>query len=277
MTQLARIPTVSLKPLSPELSPEVLTWATELRALFAATGLSINRFTHLHPLIDKGTVSRYLNGKRVPRDRWFLDTLMAVQEHAGRALTPAARDHLGELQLRALATAHPHEYRVRKASDELEVAVAARWEAERRAGVIEERLADRIRQVRELTADNERLRAERRRLDQEIAELTEQLRLASERGLRAEHRCRELEEILYRLDDQVVLELAAIDQDHAAIGDRVLVLAQQTADQAVSDGRRTADEILAQARKEAADILGRAARRGMPEAPAGRPWTPPPR
>src|SRR5690606_2774668 len=41
---------------------------------------------------------------------------------------------------------------------------------------------------------------------------------------------------------------------------RVLALAQQTADQAISDARREADETLGRARHEADDILGKARR-----------------
>jgi hypothetical protein len=84
VTEVARLRYAGLAPLSPDLSPEVAAWANELRALFTATGLSINRFVRLYPHIDKGTVSRYLNGKRVPRDRWFLETLLSLPADAGR-------------------------------------------------------------------------------------------------------------------------------------------------------------------------------------------------
>src|SRR5262249_14734515 len=69
-----------LKPLSRDLSPQVAEWARELRALFVATDLTISRFVRLHPHIDKGSVSRYLNGKRIPREHWLLDALMAALE-----------------------------------------------------------------------------------------------------------------------------------------------------------------------------------------------------
>ncbi len=261
MTQIARIPTVSLKPLSPDLSPDVFTWANELRALFAATGLSISRFALMYPLIDKGTASRYLNGKRVPRDRWFLDTLIAVRDDAGKPLTPAAREHLTQLQLHALEAAHPHEYKLRKVTDELEIAVTGRREAERYARGIEEQLADRVRQIRELSADKERLRAawdhdraHMQALTREVADLTERLYLARERGVRAEHRCRQLEEVLFRLD--AASDDRAIDEDGLGAAARVLALAQQTADQAIEESRREADELLDRARQEATNILG---------------------
>lgn len=47
--------------------------------------------------IGKGTISRYLNGQRVPRDRWFLDRLLAIQSDNGNPVTLAVREHLTRL------------------------------------------------------------------------------------------------------------------------------------------------------------------------------------
>ncbi|WP_407921465.1 DivIVA domain-containing protein [Actinomadura soli] len=273
MTQIVPEHSVRLKPLSPELDPVVQAWANELRGLFLATGLSINRFALLNPHIDKGTISRYLNGRRVPRERWFLDKLLDAQEEAGRPLTPAVREHLADLQVRALEMAHPHEYKIRKVTDELQLAVASQREAERHARDLEQRLAERIRQVDELTAEQGRLRnawaSERtylhavlQRLDREITELTAQLKLARDRGLQAEYRCQRLEEVLDLLDppDQPDEHIhhAVVKADDPVTFEpavRTLALAQQTADQAIADSRREADEILMMARREATQIL----------------------
>src|SRR5690242_18057181 len=111
MPDIARKPSAGLKPLASDLSTEVLDWVDELRTIWGAIGLSMNQFAALHP-IDKGTISRYLNGQRVPRDRWFLDKLLAIQADYGQPVTLAVREHLTRLQLRALEVAHPHEYRV---------------------------------------------------------------------------------------------------------------------------------------------------------------------
>lgn len=213
MTEIARVPSPGLAPLSADLGLEVFAWATELRALFAATVLSISRFVRLHPHIDKGTVSRYLSGKRVPRDKWFLETLLSVQADVGKATTSEVRGHLTGLQLDALLTAHPHEYKIRIISDDLETAVTGQREAERYARGIEERLAERGRRIQELDADLRRLRAawnddragtraEHDRLAREIADLTEQLRWARERAIQSEHRCQHLEDLIDRLDVQ---------------------------------------------------------------------------
>ena len=210
MPDIARRSPADMKPLAPGLSAEVLDWAVELRMIWAATGLSMNQFASLHP-IDKGTISRYLNGQRVPRDRWFLDKLLAIQADYGQPVTPAVREHLATLQLRALAVAHPHEYRVRRINDELEIATTSKLEAERYARALEEQLTDRNRQVSELVAAKGRLRAawdadrvamqaDCERLTREIGQIAGQLHLARERTAQAERRCQLLEDLLGHLD-----------------------------------------------------------------------------
>ena len=217
MSDVARKPPADLRPLNPGLSAEVLAWVSELRVIWAAAGLSMNQFASLHP-IDKGTISRYLNGQRVPRDRWFLDKLLAIQSDIGRPVTPAVREHLTGQHLRALEVAHPHEYRVRLVSDELEIALTGRLEAERYALALEQQLAERNRQVQELADDKGRLRAawdaaaglamqaEYERLTREIATITRQLDLARKQEAQASLRCRHLEGLLDHLDILSVAE-----------------------------------------------------------------------
>jgi DNA-binding CsgD family transcriptional regulator len=206
----------ALKPLAPGLSPEVQDWVEELRRVWVATGLSLNQFASVHP-IDKGSVSRYLNGQRVPRDRWFLDKILAIQAASGQAVTPAVREHLTELHLRALAIAHPHEYRVRLVSDELEIAVTGKLEAERYARDLEHQLAASNQQVAELVADMGRLqtaldaertttRTEFERVTGEIDRVTGQLHQARERAAKAEWRCEVLEQVLDHLDSRATAD-----------------------------------------------------------------------
>jgi hypothetical protein len=174
-------------------------WVDELRAVWQATALSMGQFAVLHPF-DKGTVSRYLSGQRVPGERHFLDTLLTTLESYGRPVTPAVREYLTGLQMRALEAAHPHEYRVRLVKDELEVTLTGRLEAERYARALEEQLAERSREIQELTEDRNRLRAtldaEYARLIQEIEKLSQDLTLARSRSERADQRCVELEAVL---------------------------------------------------------------------------------
>jgi hypothetical protein len=204
MSDIARRSQADLKPLDPGLSAEILIWVSELRVIWAATGLSLNQFTALHSPIDKGTISRYLNGRRVPRDPWFLDKLLAVQADNGQPVTPAVREHLTTLHLRALEAAHPHEYRVRLVHDELKIALTGKREAERYARDLEGQLIERNRQVTELVEDKTRLQtawdADYLRLTREINEITDQLGLARDRACEAEQRCQQLEDLLNHLD-----------------------------------------------------------------------------
>ena len=192
-----------LKPLDPDLRPEVRVWVDELRAVWQATGLSMGQFAVLHPF-DKGTISRYLSGHRVPGERHFLDTLLTTLESYGRPVTPAVREYLTGLQMSALEAAHPHEYRVRLVKDELEVALTGKLEAERYARALEEQLAERNREIQELNEDRNRLRAtldaEYARLVQEIEKLSNDLALARSRSVRADQRCAELEAVLDLID-----------------------------------------------------------------------------
>jgi len=193
------LPASALKPLDPDLRPEVRVWVDELRVVWQATGLSMGQFAVLHPF-DKGTISRYLSGHRVPGERHFLDTLLTALESYGRPVTPAVREYLTGLQMRALEAAHPHEYRVRLVKDELEVVLTGKLEAERYARALEGQLAERNREIQELTEDRNRLRAssdaEYARLMQEIEGLSNDLTLARSRSARADLSCAELEAVL---------------------------------------------------------------------------------
>jgi hypothetical protein len=203
MAEISCLPATALKPLDPELRPEVRVWVDELREVWQATGLSMGQFAVLHPF-DKGTISRYLGGHRVPGERHFLDALLTTLDSHGRPVTPAVREYLTGLQMRALEAAHPHEYRVRLVKDELEVALTGRQEAERYARGLEEQLAERNRDIQDLTEDRNRLRAtldaEYARLMQEIDQLSQDLSLARSRSVRADQRCAELEAVLDLMD-----------------------------------------------------------------------------
>jgi hypothetical protein len=234
MPEISLLPASVLKPLDPDLRAEVRVWVDELRAVWQETGLSMGQFAVLHPF-DKGTISRYLSGHRVPGERHFLDTLLTTLDSYGRPVTPAVREYLTGLQMRALEAAHPHEYRVRLVKDELEVALTGRLEAERYARALEEQLAERNRDIQELTEDRNRLRAARdaeyARLIQEIEKLSQDLSLARSRSVRADQRCAELEAVLDLMDQarpdqgQDVDALPAVPYaDWGSIASRVIPL-----------------------------------------------------
>ena len=131
----------------------------ELREIWAAAGLSMNEFASSPPCRQGHYLPVPQRQACPPWPPWFLDKLLAIQADNGKPVTPDAREHLTWLHLRALEIAHPHEYRVRLISDELEIALTGKLEAERYARVLEEQLAERNRQVQELTDDKGRLRA----------------------------------------------------------------------------------------------------------------------
>ena len=203
VSEISSWPASSLKPLDPELRPEVRAWVCGLRTVWEAAGLSIGQFAVRYPF-DKGTISRYLSGQRVPGERHFLDMLLSALESSMQPVTPAVRDHLTGLQMSALQAAHPHEYRVRLVKDELEIALTSRLEAERYIRVLESQLAERNREIQEITEDRNRLRAtldmECARLTAEIEELAKDLDLARSRSARADQRCMELESVLDLMD-----------------------------------------------------------------------------
>jgi hypothetical protein len=235
MSEVSCLPASVLKPLDPDLRPEVRVWVDELRAVWQATGLSMGQFAVLHPF-DKGTISRYLSGHRVPGERHFLDTLLTTLESYRRPVTPAVREYLTGLQMRALEAAHPHEYRVRLVKDELEAALTGRLEADRYARALEEQLAGRNREIKELTEDRNRLRAtlnaEYARLIQEIEKLSKDLALARSRSVRADQRCAELEAVLDLMDQAYSDQNQDVDDvppavlyaDWGSIASRVLPL-----------------------------------------------------
>ena len=103
-----------------------------------------------------------------------------------------------------METAHPHGYQVRRANDELKIAITCQQEAERYARDLEGQIAERNHQIVELTEDKDRLQtawnADYERLTREINEITEQLSLARERALQSERRCQLLEDLLDHLE-----------------------------------------------------------------------------
>jgi hypothetical protein len=204
MSDIARRSPADLKTSDSDLSVEVREWRNQLQVIWKAVGLSYGQFAYLHGHVDKGTISRYLNGQRVPRDPWFLDKLLALQAEKGQPLTPDAREHLTELHLRALQVAHPHEYRVRLVEDELKIATTGKFEAERYARDLVEQLAERNRQIDELTEAKGRLQValdeDYERLTREIGEIKDQLRLAQERADHYQRRCQQLEDLHDYLD-----------------------------------------------------------------------------
>ncbi|MGC9539940.1 hypothetical protein [Streptomyces sp. UG1] len=92
--------------LSPELSPAVEAFVTDLRTYFARLDVSVRAYAGRRHM-DPGTVSRYLNGSR--RTPWsFVNTLLAdVAEHCGTPVTADAIAGLRRLHDAASACRQP--------------------------------------------------------------------------------------------------------------------------------------------------------------------------
>ena len=190
--------------------PEVKAFAAALKPLFKSLGMSLGAFCAGRP-IGSDALSRYINGKRVPRDRYLLEELFRLRLQADIPLTEEARDHLIGLHDTALRAIHPHAHQVQTVTDELTHTVTALRESRRHIASLEKELADRTRQYDDLTTANQQLRdawdSDRLTAQQEIDDLTAQLDLARGHYTRAEQRRSELEELLELLatsspDDQ---------------------------------------------------------------------------
>ncbi|MEU0751389.1 helix-turn-helix transcriptional regulator, partial [Streptomyces albogriseolus] len=78
-----------LQPLGDDLNDASRALAEALRELFESLHLSIRRYAARRRL-DPGTVSRYLNGTRLPPWQVISDLFADVAEHRGTAVTTEA-------------------------------------------------------------------------------------------------------------------------------------------------------------------------------------------
>ncbi|AZQ72591.1 hypothetical protein EKH77_16415 [Streptomyces luteoverticillatus] len=204
-----------LAPLGDGLSAEKRALAENLRELFAGMGISIRRYAARKHL-DAGTVSRYLNGARVPP--WdFISGLIADLNREEKPVTLEVEQMLRELRLKASAPGfRTHE--LQKLQAQLEQADHDVRSAEFRQQVLtdalqdrQHRLADLERQLNHLEREREegrlayeaalvvwqdkyeKLREQRDQLSQEVGELREALGAARLAAYAAEKRCDELE------------------------------------------------------------------------------------
>ncbi|MEU6772154.1 hypothetical protein [Streptomyces sp. NPDC046759] len=166
---------------------------------------------------DAGTISRYLNGKRVPPWDFVVDLMSdAAQGHGGP--TEEALEHIRELHRTALRAGGSPQHTIQLLQDELadNDRRTRQWDAYRETLLQalqdrQHRIEDLELQMRELEAghgrdlaeaagaiaryqdDAESLRTQRDQLKAEIADLKEELARAKEHSLFHEQRCRDLE------------------------------------------------------------------------------------
>ncbi|MEW2809862.1 chromosomal replication initiator protein DnaA [Streptomyces massasporeus] len=207
----------ALVPLGGDLPGESRALAEALRRLFDGLGLSVRRYaTRRHR--DAGSVSRFLNGTRIPPWEFVNDLISDVTEHQGQPPTQEAMELLRALYRSALAESGSAFSRVQLLEDQLADAdrrsvesVAVVRALERALADAQHRSADLELQIRQLhsrqderTAQADKslrlyedqvtaLLRERQNLLREVEALGEQLLDAHDRRAQAERRCEELE------------------------------------------------------------------------------------
>lgn len=214
-----------LVPLSSNLSQEGRRLAEALRTLFLPLKVSVRRYGARRHL-DAGTVSRYLNGTRVPSWDFVMNLLHDVAEEHGSP-TVMTLDHLRDLHRSALRASDSPRHVIQLLRGELadsdrrarewslheNVLRQALQERQHRVADLEIQLRQLVSREREqeqegldaLTRHQEELhtmQAERDRLRQEIGRLTQELEQARKRGLFYEQRCEQLERQLEYQENQ---------------------------------------------------------------------------
>ncbi|GAA3153132.1 hypothetical protein GCM10010521_46240 [Streptomyces rameus] len=214
-----------LVPLGGDLPEESRALAEALRRLFDGLGISVRRYAARRHR-DPGSLSRFLNGTRIPPWEFVHDLIRDVAEEQGRAPTPEAIELLRRLHRTALACGGSALNRVQALEDEL---ADADRQSMRSAALVralegaladaQHRAADLELQIRQLHGHQDRSAAERDKtlrlyedqvtallrerqdLMEQVEALGEDLKDAHARRVRAERRCEELERQLVAAEE----------------------------------------------------------------------------
>ncbi|MCK8438484.1 hypothetical protein G3I77_37440 [Streptomyces sp. D2-8] len=208
-----------LDPLGDDIRPEVRELAETLRMLFASLRISLRRYA-VRTHSDPGTVSRYLNGKRVPPWSFVTGLLTQVADHRGEPVTAEVISRLRMLHGKAVSVGtrnhrvqelqqllEEQDQQVRESQDREQELKEELHERQRRFHMVETELrtleaaraADRDQHrcaMDQARAEQARLRAERDSLRQEITSLRTQLADAQQATALAEEHCARLERLL---------------------------------------------------------------------------------
>ncbi|MYV97076.1 hypothetical protein [Streptomyces sp. SID3343] len=210
-------PMGALQPLGADLNASRKALADALRTLFSALDVSVRRYGARRHL-NAATISRYLNGTRMPSSNFITDLLRDAHEHRGIPLTPEAEQRCRELYYAALEAEDHTKHRIQLLRDKLEMADERARQAAIREQVLgdavqarQSRIADLETQARRLrlfaeaeraetvlelgtvTDERDRLTAECHRLREEVGRLERELTAAHTRTLQAEDQCQILE------------------------------------------------------------------------------------
>jgi len=225
-------PRHNLSPIPEGVSFDVRRFTETVRGLFGALEMSLTRFSvQMH--CDKGTVSRYLSGERIPPQD-FLDRLFKLIYDAKNAfITPEVQSLVHEQYLAALEAHSPARYQLQKLSDELTVAILEKQQSDLTISALQEAIVKKHGEIYALEMEKRAIQqawaAEqqetdgaiedglslRRRLEQtirglrhEVQRLNKQLRSTQVRARAAEERCQQLEA---QVDQQLEAQIDSAD------------------------------------------------------------------
>lgn len=246
---------MTLMPLSSDIPDAARNLSTELRRFFGTLDISVRRYAARHNY-DPATVSRYLNGRRVPPWPFIQNLLTEVSENFGTPIQQDAYEIVRRLHRLALEASNKNLYQVQVLQDRLAEADKEHKLAELREKTLLEAMQLRQHRISQLTSDNleinsslleEREKSKRlegellqllpdadelSRLRDEVRELKEQLNRAHELSEQAEARCQELEEQLQAAEEVAQAGREAREQEEL-----------QAALQEAAEAKAQADEL----------------------------------
>ncbi|WP_329364336.1 hypothetical protein [Streptomyces sp. NBC_01483] len=222
-----------LRPLSEEVPPEARDLATSLRVLFDGLKISVRRYAARRSR-DAGAVSRYLNGSRLPPWEFILELARDVAAQRGESIKSETLEFLRRQHHAALEaqgnpasvlklTQHQLAETDRKAqqsaiqvqvlTDALQDRQALLDDVELQLRQVQHQDALREMEITDLTEERDALRAEKLRLQSEVASLRSGLNKARTRAAEFESECASLERRLAVLEGPEELELAAVEPE----------------------------------------------------------------
>lgn len=211
---------------------EVAALATELTKLFKGLEIPQQQYA-VRVTMDKSTVSRYLNGRRVPTQDFIDRLFVELERHRGVAITQEARSTIRRMRMIALKVTDPQTFELEDLRDQVDRSHRRIRQLMRQQEALEllldhkeedaKNYKDQLELLRsdwiaenreteasalEVSRENERIKEEKKNLQQEIEELKDQLSQLAEQRIDVEERCAELEERLAQAEVALAEHLA---------------------------------------------------------------------
>ncbi|MFG2094675.1 response regulator [Streptomyces sp. NPDC048612] len=223
-----------LRPLGSDLPEESRALAQALRELFEGLEVSVRRYAARRRR-DPGTLSRYLNGTRLPPWRVVTDLLADLAEHRGTAVTSDAVELVRELYRSAVDASSMPKHAVEVLEEQLADADRVSRRSSVRGDVLGDALLDRTHRIADLEVrlgqleadwkvertradqlaaahpDLSQLLEERDALQKQVFQLGEELQTVREQRADAEARCELLERQLEAIEMSTVALPTATD------------------------------------------------------------------